>query len=213
MTMTCASATAITIAERLGHVDAAVIGDLEEAHRNGRSARWLWLQVGALLVLGAWRKLIDAPLDVVRTLGLGWVILVIAFAPADRVAGRLAEAVLGWDRGTAYATDVWWPFQVVATLLSYSGFVLSAWVVATLRRGGPVLLLHVASVFIALVVAAITVAVLSARWGYVPVPHPLFFFLHLTLPYQWRSGIVMVPLLMLVAGILGAGRRRHRAIA
>ena len=52
-----------------------------------------------------------------------------------------------------YGSGIWWPFQICAALVSYTGFALSAWVVARLHRGNPAMLLaYVASVVTALAV-------------------------------------------------------------
>jgi hypothetical protein len=41
------------------------------------------------------------------------------------------------------------------------------------------------------------------RRGPVPVPHPLFYLVSMTLPYHWRTGFLFVPLLLLLSGSAG----------
>ena len=35
-----------------------------------------------------------------------------------------------------------------------------------------------------------------------PLPHTLFYFVSVTLPYVWHSGFILVPLVMLLTGLL-----------
>jgi hypothetical protein len=58
-----------------------------------------------------------------------------------------------------------------------------------------------------LVASAVALEILMRR-GPVPVPHPLFYFVSVTLAYQWRTGFLLVPLLMLLAGAGAQGTRR-----
>jgi hypothetical protein len=55
-----------------------------------------------------------------------------------------------------------------------------------------------------LAASALVLEVLMRR-GPVPVPHPLFYLVSVTLPYHWRTGFLFVPFLMLLSG--SAGRR------
>ena len=129
----------------------------------------------------------------------------------DRAADGLASLVWDWDRQTmGYGTGIWWPFQICAALVSYAGFALSAWVVARLHRGNPAMLLaYVASVTAGLVVSAVILEVLIHRYDRVPLPHPLFYLVSVTLPFHWRSGFLLVPCIMVVCGLRLIERPRY----
>ena len=141
------------------------------------------------------------------------------FTQGDRVAPALAGWLWGWDQQTAYQTGVWWPFYISAWMVSYAGFVASAVVVARVhrRQAGPMLMAYAASMLVALAASAVTVEVLSRLWdNRVPVPHTLFYVVSVALPYHWRSGLVLAPATILVAGLLadrrssvGDRRRSH----
>jgi hypothetical protein len=197
---------ATLLLERLAAVDPAVVGDLEEAYRSGRSRAWYWRQALTVIALGPIRQINVAPLGSLQAVIVGWAVLAGVFGCGDFTAYRIAGGLSsGWTHSGAYQTGVWWPFTVAAILVSYAGFALSAWTVGRVHRRnpGPLLLIYIASVQAALIAAATTIAVLGAR-GPVPVPHPLFYFVSVTLPYQWRSGLLLVPAVMLVMGLLGA---------
>ena len=112
---------------------------------------------------------------------------------------------------------MWWPFAISAWLVSYAGFIVSAVVVARVhrRQAGPMLMAYAASMFVALTASAVTIEVLSRLWdNRVPVPHTLFYVVSVVLPYHWRSGLVLAPATILIAGLLAGGRpgegdRRH----
>lgn len=203
------SSTAVVLLERLACADPTVIGDVEESYRRGRSRLWLWRQVVGLIAWNARRWLFEAPGQVAASMLVGWAVVIVVFLFGDTIAHGAARALWGWSSEAAYARDWWWPFHLTATVVSYGGFVMSAWAVARFSLGGPIVVLHTASVFVGLVLAAAAVEVIMARQGYVPTPHPVFYFLHVTLPYQWRSGLALVPLVMLFAGTVAAkGRSR-----
>jgi len=67
----------------------------------------------------------------------------------------------------------------------------------------------------ALAASAVILEVLSRLWdNRVPVPHTLFYVVSVVLPYHWRSGLVLAPATILIAGLLaggrpGVGERRH----
>jgi hypothetical protein len=73
------------------------------------------------------------------------------------------------------------------------------------------LLAFVASVVAVLAASALVLEILMRR-GPVPVPHPLFYLVSVTLPYHWRTGFLFVPLLMLLAGAAAQRGRRHRTL-
>jgi hypothetical protein len=59
--------------------------------------------------------------------------------------------------------------------------------------------LHTATVLVGLSVTALLVALND---GPTPVPHVLFPLVSVALPYQWRSGFILAPAVMLLTGIL-----------
>jgi hypothetical protein len=201
---------AMTMLMRLAPSDGPLVGDLIEEYAAGRSRWWFWRQTVAAIVTGAIRAVRRQPVRTVGALTTGWAVLLLLFALfGDRAAEGLAKLVWDWDRQTlGYGSGIWRPFQISAACVSYTGFVLSAWVVARLHRGNPAMLLaFVASVVVGLAAAAITVETLMYLHGRVPVPHPLFYVVSVTLPFHWRSGFLLVPLVMMSCGLaVGRGR-------
>jgi hypothetical protein len=207
-----ALATALLL--RLGSPDAALVGDLAEEYRAGRSRAWYWRQVGAAIVLGAAHEARVHPFRLLAGVAAGWALLILIFTSfGDRTADAAAGWIWNWDRQTAYATGVWWPFQITAVVVSYAGFALSALMVVRLHRphAGPMVVAYALSMFVALVASAIVIEILTQRIGRVPVPHPLFYIVSVTLPTHLRSGLLLAPLTILAIGALGSdGPARER---
>lgn len=202
-------ALAMAILMRLGPRDEPMVGDLIEEYAAGRSRMWFWRQALAAVAAGAIRGIRDQPLRAVGAVALGWAVLALVFVLfGDKAANGLAKLMWNWNRAVGYGSNVWWPFQITAAFVSYAGFALSAFVVARLHRGNPAMLLaYVTSVEIALVAGAVAIEVLTYLYDRVPLPHPLFYVVSVTLPYHWRSGLVLVPLIM-VSCSLALGRSR-----
>ena len=203
-----ALATALLL--RFGPQDDSFVGDLAEEYSGGRSRAWFWRQVLAAIVMASVRHVDAHPLRTAMAVATGWsTALLLFFTLGDRVAGPLAGWLWGWDRQTAYQTGVWWPFAICAWMVSYAGFIVSAVTVARIhrRQAGPMLMAYAASMLVALAVSAVTVEVLSRLWdNRVPVPHTLFYVVSVALPYHWRSGLVLAPATILIAGLLADGR-------
>ena len=202
---------ATTILMRLGPEDECIIGDLLEEYEAGRSRWWFWHQALSAIVSGAILQTRARPARVLVAVAIGWTSLLLVFALlGDRVADGLAGLLWNWDRQAAYVSDVWWPFAICAAMVSYTGFALSAWLVSrfTRRAEGPMLLAYTASVVVVLAGSAVLIEILTWLNGRVPVPHPLFYIVSVTLPYQWRSGLVLVPLVIILCGMAGHRRRR-----
>jgi hypothetical protein len=72
------------------------------------------------------------------------------------------------------------------------------------------LFMYAASVFTVLLAAAATISWLGP--GPVWVPHTLFYIVSVTLPYQWRSGFVFVPILFILVGVLSAANLREERV-
>jgi hypothetical protein len=194
---------------RLGPQDDSFVGDLVEAYGAGRSRTWYWRQVLAAIALTATHQAGATPVRTTLTVAAGWATLLLLFAVlGDGVAESIAGWIWGWNRQLAYQNDVWWPFAIVGTVVSYSGFASSAIVVARLRRQrpGPMLVAYSASLLLVLAASALAIEILTRVNGRVPVPHALFYVISVALPYQWRSGLVLAPLVVLAAGLAAAPR-------
>jgi hypothetical protein len=188
----------------------ALIGDLAEEFKRGRSGRWYRRQVLLAIVAGAMKEIGAHRLLAVQAAVMGWGMLLLVFGVfGDLVAYALAKHLWNWTIEIGYQSWTWWPFWVSGAFVSYSGFALSAWVVARLHTG-PMLLIFAVSVFAVLLASAATLAWLGP--GPVGVPHTLFYIVSVTLPYQWRSGFVFVPLIMLLVGVLSAPKLREKRV-
>jgi len=199
---------------RLGPQDESFVGDLVEEYGSGRSRVWYWRQVLSAVLLSSVRQVGADPVRALMAVVTGWAtLLLVFFTLGDRTAEALAGWVWSWDRQTAYATQVWWPFQITAILVSYTGFALSALAVVRLHRrhAGPMLTAYAASVVLVLAASAVLIEVLARQNGAVPVPHALFYVVSVALPYHWRSGLLFAPLLVLVVGLAGCPPSRIRA--
>lgn len=202
-------ATAILVS--LGPDDECIVGDLLEEYEAGRSRWWFWRQALSAIVAGAILQIRARPARALAAVMIGWTSLLLVFAIlGDRVANGLAGLLWNWDRQTAYASDVWWPFAICAAMVSYTGFAVSAWVVSRFARpaAGPMLLAYTASVVVVLAGSALLIEILTRLNGRVPVPHPLFYIVSVTLPHHWRSGFFLVPLVMLLCGTAVGQRPR-----
>ena len=201
---------------RFGPPDDSFVGDLAEEYAAGRSRAWYWRQVVSAIALLSMRQIVAHPGRAAMAVMAGWAAMLIVFFTIDQygVADALAGWVWNWDRQTAYQTGLWWPFWITAQVASYSGFVLSALVVVRVagRLTGPALVAHAASMFVALIASSVTIEVLSRLWdNRVPVPHTLFYLVSVALPYHWRSGLLLAPAVMLMAGLLGSPRPTRSA--
>jgi len=201
------------ILTRFGVADDALSGDLVQEFAAGRSRTWLWRQSLAAVWLRAWRDVAAQPVRAIKSVTIGWALLLLLFwLFGDPMADGLAGLVFDWDRQLAYAGEQqWWPFWIAAGIVSYSVLALSGYAVAALSRRAPALLLvYVTTIEMGLVISAVAIAVLTARWGQVPVPHLLFYFVSVGLPHHlFRAGFLLAPLLALLGG-LAAGRASDR---
>jgi len=176
----------------------ALVGDLDEEYRSGRTRGWYWRQALSAVVVSPVHQLVLAPLRAARGVVIGWAVFLALFALFDQTIGPPLSSV-------GYSTGYWLPFWIGAFLCSYTGFAASAWTVSRIERekAGPVLMLHIASVVVAMAIAA---AILELRARPTPVPHVLFPLVSVALPYQWRSGFVLAPLTMMLVGLLTSRR-------
>jgi len=200
-------ALARIVLNRLGPGDTSMVGDLYEEHGAGRSRAWFWRQVIAAVAYGAAADIRRAPGRTTLAVGTGWTVAAAVFMLGDQIADGLAGFFWKWNRQAAYADDVWWPFYITALFVTYIGFGLSAVIVARLNRHRPgMLLAYVASTCTALTAAGVILEILVVRYVAVPLPHPLFYAVFTTLPFLWHSGILLVPLTMLLCGSMAMRR-------
>jgi hypothetical protein len=193
---------------RLGPHDESFIGDLVEEYASGRSRLWFWRQVMTAVLLTSARQVGAHPVRALVAVATGWAtLLLVFFVLGDRTAEALSGWLWNWDRQTAYATQLWWPFQITAVLVSYAGFA-----VVRLNRScsGPMLIAYAASVAVVLAASAVLIEVLTRRNGFVPVPHTLFYVISVALPYQWRAGLLLAPLLIVGASLIGTPSSAYR---
>jgi hypothetical protein len=198
-----ALATALLL--RLGPHDESFVGDLVEEYGSGRSRFWYWRQIVTAILLTSLRRVGAHPVQAAAAVAVGWTtLLLLFFALGDRTAEALAGWLWDWDRKTAYSTQVWWPFQITAAFVSYAGFAISAWVVVRVsaRHTGPILVAYAVSLVLALAASAAVLEILIQRNGRVAVPHTLFYLISVTLPYHWRSGVILGPSIALCVGLL-----------
>jgi hypothetical protein len=123
------------LVERFGPPDDALLGDLAEECRSGRSVLWYWRQVITIVVIGAVGDIRQHWLLALRAIGIGWVAAWVCWE-ITRPIGRLFS---GWvldqlifEFGShpfvmLWATDLSaWP-RLIAVYL------VSGWVVARLH--------------------------------------------------------------------------------
>jgi hypothetical protein len=199
-----ALATAVVL--RLGPQDESFVGDLVEEYESGRSRAWYWREALSAALLTSVRQIGARPARAFAAILTGWgTSLLLFLLLGDRTANGLAGWLWNWDRQTAYETGVWWPFWITASLVSYSGFGLSALAVVRLYRppAGPMLMAYAASMLLGLIASSLLIEVLTRRTGAVPVPHTLFYVVSVALPHCWRAGLLLAPMIILVAGLCG----------
>jgi hypothetical protein len=85
---------------------------------------------------------------------------------------------IGPDDG--YGSGIWRPFPHQA-------------------HGMPMVFAYLGSVFTVLAASATIIIWLNRP---IPVPHTLYYLVSVTLPFMWRSGFILVPLVILLTGLL-----------
>jgi hypothetical protein len=186
---------------RFGSVDDALVGDIFQEWSTGRSTAWFWHQTLSAIACATVREIRCRPWRTCTALLLGWSVAAAVFLAGDTIADGLAGRLWGWNRQDAYANDYWAPFYTGAWVVSFGGFGISAWLVARLHRRHPAMLIgYVAVTFALLLTAGIVLDVLVRRGTPFPIVHPVFYAIFTTLPFFWHSGIVLLPLAMLLCG-------------
>ena len=179
----------------------ALQGDLEEEFQRGRSSAWYWRQVVDAIATGSFTEIHTHRLLALRAITTGWIVLLLFFSFGDLFAETLAGYAWNWRRVDGYGYGVWWPFHIAGFVVSYVGFGLSALVVARSHgtRGMPMVLAYLSSVLIALAASAAVIEWLARPIG---APHTVYYFVSVALPFMWRSGFLLVPLVIVLTGLL-----------
>jgi hypothetical protein len=187
---------------RFGSVDDALVGDMYQEWSSGRSRAWFWHQTLSAIACATVREIRCRPSRACTAVLLGWSVAAAVFLAGDTFADGLAGLLWGWNRQDAYANQHWGPFYVGAVLVAFGGPALSAWLIARLHRSTPAILLgYVGITFALLLTTGILLEVVVLRAKPFPMWHPLFYATFTTLPFFWHSGIVLVPLTMLLCGV------------
>ena len=187
--------------------DHPVVGDLDEAFRGGHSNAWYWGQTFAIIAAAPLSYLTRQPLRALRGLAVGWAVCLAVFEVFELfIAPTLLLAIYGRP-----IIGSWPVFWIAACVCSYVGFIASAWIVARVQgtEAGPSLLIYIASILAAMLIAVGIVQLHAPQPT--RVPHVFFPLVSVGLPYQWRSGLVLAPLTMLVAGMIATRGGRQRA--
>ena len=180
---------------------AALQGDIEEEFQSGRSSAWYWRQVVGAIVAGSFMAARVHPLLALRAIATGWIVLLLFFfACGDVMAETLARYAWNWKRSDGYGYGVWWPFHIAGFVVSYLGFGLSALAIARIHAA------HAMPMVLAYLVSVVSVLAASAamiEWinGPIGAPHTLYFLVSVVLPFMWRSGFVLVPLVIFFTGL------------
>ena len=182
---------------------AALQGDIEEEFQFGRSSAWYWRQVVGAIASGSVTAVRVHPFLALRAMATGWTVLLLFFAGGDLMAETLARYAWNWERSDGYGYGVWWPFHIAGFVVSYVGFGLSA--VAIVRTHAahamPMVLAYLVSV---LSVLAASAAIIDWINGPIAVPHTLYYLVSVALPFMWRSGFALVPLVVFFTGLFSS---------
>lgn len=112
--------------------NAAVVGDLDERYRRGRTAAWYWQQALLTIVLSFVSEVWRHKWLTLRALSIGWSIFIIsryALSAIYQLFFTLAVWSTSWRHEWIPTTA-----QVLEVLLSG---ILSGWLIARLHREGP----------------------------------------------------------------------------
>jgi hypothetical protein len=206
---------ATLILERLGADDEALIGDLLEEYRRGRSRAWYWSQALAGVALRSSKHVVQEPLTALAAISAGWAVLLTLFFTLGNYVS-LAIFRWGFGRNTFIGNDggfigngggleFWWPLYASAAAVSSLGFALAALAVVRLNGGrwssmlGPFLL--------SIVLAQASIH--AARWFMFPAwrSNMLFYVAPMGFAYQFYWGSLLTLIVTFVAGLVGARAR------
>jgi hypothetical protein len=197
---------ATRILERLGSGDEALLGDLLEEYRRGRSRGWYWSQVFAGVALHSTRRVTRQPLRALAIMAAGWLgILALFFAFGDVTTLAILKRGFDWTPPISGGggLDAWWPLQAAAAAVSFLGFALIAIAVVRVNGGrwawmlGPFLIS----------IAPAQIAVHAARWYLAERSDTLFYVAPIGLPYERFWAPVLTISIALAASLVAARAR------
>jgi hypothetical protein len=177
-----------TLLQTLAPGEPALVGDLDEEYRRGKSGFWYLGQVVVAIGVGAFKGIAAHPGRVVLTTAVGWAVMLLFFAT---IGDPLSFDTGYWlairfpDFEALVGRNVWMAAPYVPAWLC--GFCLASAVVALSDRSRPAssLVAFIASVLVVMCGAAIMVRVYPHP---VRVPHPLFYVIFTGLPISGGAG-------------------------
>ena len=186
------------------HDHEALLGDLHEERRRGRSLLWYGSQILAALVVGSWRDVRKHPILAMRGIATGLLALKAYFA----IIMAIARVVTVLSNGGYYVGGYWLTLPLhpiperygvlMVFLINSFGFALSGWAVVRLHRAyGLAMAMPYLSVMSLLSLVPLTVIVMDAGPGTRTMP---------LVQVAWIVGSLFasIPGGVLLGGILGA---------
>ena len=114
----------------------ALVGDLVEQYREGRSRAWFWRQTAAALLRAMAGDIRGHKLLALRAIAVGWG-LYFAFSFPVNYASRLLRGVILTrlsEIGEYSFSSTFWATRLSSTLLIYTACFAAGWLVARLHR-------------------------------------------------------------------------------
>jgi hypothetical protein len=118
----------------------ALLGDLQEERRHGRSKAWYVFQILAAIIVGSWKDVRTHRLLALRAIGIGIAALVLYFFAAGAllnfVQRRLYEGILVGNHWIYWRErpQSWIFVSYVVPVWVHVGFLFSGWVIGRLHR-------------------------------------------------------------------------------
>ena len=181
----------------MGPRDEALIGDLLEAYRNGRSAWWYRRQVLAVIVIGAVSVVSSQKIMTIRAIALGWcfvwlylnflgsLVLVAAHTAFNFSNFLFVTGLTDWF----YVHHLRFPATVVQSgpemVMAWVGMFASGWLVGCFHRshGGSMVLVYCASLPLPAASAVLWQIVVHGSYAGPPLlPVAAFVFPHVYFP-------------------------------
>jgi hypothetical protein len=118
----------------------ALLGDLHEERRRGRSIFWYWSQILAAVVIGSWREVREHPLLALRAVMTGVVVLAVYFA----MVAAISRFIWVLSNGGYYLGGYWLTLPPrpipqrydipVVLIVNAFGYAASGWAIVRLHR-------------------------------------------------------------------------------
>jgi hypothetical protein len=132
-------AMATRLLERLGSdpMHEALVGDLVEQYRQGRSRAWFWRQALAAVLRRTVTDVRGHKLLALRALAIGWGLYFALSFPVNYASGRIRFPIMAWfnRNGESSFATFFWATRLPSTLLVYAACFAVGWLVARLHRG------------------------------------------------------------------------------